>query len=635
MILLGTLVLWGYATANLTLKSGLPGFVSMNPVTAIGFVLMGVSLVILLVAGKSRALKFFGLVCAGTATLVGVLKLGGLITGTDVVFDGILFSPQVTDPTAAFLNRIAPNTAVNITFIGIALILSFRRKNMVVAQALASAAFFIGFLAILGYLFGVNDFIGLADYMPMALNTAFGFLVLSTGVLLATPGSGLMKTVTADDAGGAVARRLLPISLVIPVFIAVVSEGGRRAEAFTAEFSALLTVITSTIVFAVTIWLLAIKLHKLDAERQLTQRSLDEARIKDKLLLSSIGDGVMAIDSDWNIIRWNTAATKITGWTEQEAVGKHFKDVVSFIGAEDRIEDVRFITDAMLTNQVRFMGDNVLLINKDGKDIPVGDCAASIVDLNGAVIGAIIVLRDVTVERELRKKEHEMIKLKDDFLFRTIHDLRSPTTIIRLALDLRPEDGTLTDIDRPKLQKGIDMIQEANARIMRLVEDLLKIAKGENADTVLKKERVDLGHLVKKTLDALSVIRRSRKITANYEPPTEKVYVMADPDALKEIFDNLINNAIKYNNNGGSITIGHAVAGDSHVVFVQDTGIGIAPESATKLFTPYFRAVGNEIPGTGLGLYIVKKLLEKMNGDIRVESTLGQGAKFTVSLPRN
>lgn len=371
----------------------------------------------------------------------------------------------------------------------------------------------------------------------------------------------------------------------------------------------------------------------LEEKVQERTQQLAELNRKNETMLQSIGDGVVAIDRHWDIILWNAAAAHITGWSAGEAMGKPLREVIKFIRAEDHRESIEFIERVMLFGETTSMDQDTLLVGKDGGTVPVGDSAAPIYDpKTGKVSGAIIVFRDASSEKALKERERQLAKLKDDFLFRTVHDLRSPAANIRMALDVHAEEEVRYGAS-PRLKAGFDSIRDASARMSRLIEDLLQIARGEKSDVVLKKETIDLAKLVERVLTQSQPTASAAGVTVSQSVPDEMPHVIGDTDALKEIFDNLVNNAIKYNKKGGSVTVLYEAAGDFLKATVQDTGIGISSEDLKKLFTPYFRAEGSAVQGTGLGLYIVKNLAEKMGGTVHVHSVVGQGSQFMVTVP--
>ncbi|MBU6415389.1 HAMP domain-containing histidine kinase, partial [Patescibacteria group bacterium] len=223
-------------------------------------------------------------------------------------------------------------------------------------------------------------------------------------------------------------------------------------------------------------------------------------------------------------------------------------------------------------------------------------------------------------------------KEKDDFLFRTVHDLRSPSNTVRLILEKYAKSDFLKRY--PELKEDISIIQELDARMLQLVNDLLLVGKGEEAGTLVKKEKVDISLIIQQVLNECSAIAAVKNIKFRYDPPADLPFVAADTGLVSEVVLNLVDNAIKYNKPGGDVIISHAVMNGFLETAIQDTGIGIAPENTDNLFKPYFRGEqSGKIRGTGLGLYIVKRLVEKMNGSVGISSLVGQGTKITFSLP--
>jgi signal transduction histidine kinase len=161
---------------------------------------------------------------------------------------------------------------------------------------------------------------------------------------------------------------------------------------------------------------------------------------------------------------------------------------------------------------------------------------------------------------------------------------------------------------------------------------LLARAKGEVG--IVKKESVVLSNIIQEMLKELSPIAIKKNIKIEHIAPPDAPQVLVVVQQAKEIFSNLIDNAIKYNKDGGAIIIAHSIEGNFLKTTVKDTGADIGAENFSKLFTPYFRASASEaIQGTGLGLFIVKKFVEELGGKVSVESKIGEGTVFTVYLP--
>lgn len=249
----------------------------------------------------------------------------------------------------------------------------------------------------------------------------------------------------------------------------------------------------------------------------------------------------------------------------------------------------------------------------------------------GLIIGLIAFQSSYYVSR-IREKDDEVLRLKDEFLFRTIHDLRSPSTVIRFTVE-KYKGGEAAKND-PAFRKDLDLMSAALGRMSRLIEDLLQISRGAAPEFIVRADRLDLASIVSAAAAELAPVMDRTNVSFAYDLPAKPPMIIGDSDKLKEVFSNFLDNAVKYNRDGGSISIVHRHAGKYLVTDIADTGKGISRESLEKLFTPYFRGdADKDVPGTGLGLYITKKLLEKMGGKVEVSSTAGKGSTFSVLLP--
>lgn len=345
---------------------------------------------------------------------------------------------------------------------------------------------------------------------------------------------------------------------------------------------------------------------------------------REKLLLESVGDGVISIDRSFKIRLFNKVASSLTGFTAEEAIGKPFRDVIKFIKTDTRKDNIVFIEEAMLYGEVKYMESPTSLIRKDGTEIRIGDSASPVFNAVGEVDGCIVVFRDMT-------KEVEVEKVKDDFTFRIIHDLRSPLTVMNSILG--GDDMVNGFASKPELKEGYDLLNDATKQMLGMVNSLLTTTKAITTGSTTKKMAIT--EIINDTLKTLKPVASTRGIKYEYVPaPNLPTISVSDPEKIKEIFNNLVNNAIKYNKEAGTITITHEIIDNFLKTNVQDTGLGISPENLAKLFVSYSRVNEKEgATGTGLGLYIVKKLVEEAGGKVEVSSQEEIGSIFSVYLP--
>ena len=264
---------------------------------------------------------------------------------------------------------------------------------------------------------------------------------------------------------------------------------------------------------------------------------------------------------------------------------------------------------------------------------------------NDEYFGRFYIFEDITqrkrIEVEIRKAKSEAEKAnlaKSEFLSRMSHELRTPMNSI-LGFGQLMEMGDLN----PKQKKGVTHILNNGRHLLNLINEVLDIAGIEAGRQILTLEPVQLDTVINEITDSIEVAASKRKVSIELvDSPANILFTLADRMRLKQILINLLNNAIKYNNIGGSITIKTALQpSDEHGNFrvrisICDTGDGIRPEDIGKLFQAFERigADRTEAEGTGLGLMVVKKLAEAMNGTVGVESEVGTGSTFWIELPQ-
>lgn len=367
---------------------------------------------------------------------------------------------------------------------------------------------------------------------------------------------------------------------------------------------------------------LAESFNEMTEKMKKSHEKINQEKEKFETLLMSIGDGVFGIDKEQKIVYFNKQAEKISGYKSSSVLGKYYYDILKFVKVKDKTENIEFIRKA-LSGKASDMGNHTVLIRKDKSEVPVADSATPIKDKKGNILGAIVVFRDASKERELDRAKSELVSFAG-------HQLKAPLTYLAGNVEMLKERKL--DVESSKLA---DEIALGVNEMKKLVSDVLNISRIEQGDIELKPEPTQLEEVVDEILKESAVLTEKRNIKIEFtNPSTPLSDIMLDPKYIHEVFKNIISNAIKYTKD--TITISLDRKGDDIIFKCADNGIGIPKSEQSKIFTKFYTASNTskiETKGTGLGLSIAKVLIEKMNGRIWFESEENKGSTFYISLP--
>ena len=240
------------------------------------------------------------------------------------------------------------------------------------------------------------------------------------------------------------------------------------------------------------------------------------------------------------------------------------------------------------------------------------------------VVGAVALVEDIT---ELRRLE----QVRTDFAANVSHELKTPLTSIKGFVETLQAGA----INQPEMaQKFLNIIMMEADRLTRLINDILSISKLESGDDQVTNERIRLDKMASDVVDMLSIHAKEKEITLHTSIDPDPVVIWGNPDRVEQMLINLVDNGIKYNKPGGSVTV-KVFDNEKNVnLLVSDTGIGIAEERLFERFYRVDKGRSRSMGGTGLGLAIVKHIVMSMNGLIEVHSKLGEGTEFLVTLPK-
>ncbi len=350
--------------------------------------------------------------------------------------------------------------------------------------------------------------------------------------------------------------------------------------------------------------------------RRVTDVTADRNRLS--TVFTCMVEGVIDVDMDQNVLHINESAAKLLQVNEKESIGKP-------LWQEVRNREILNALDQAISTQSVIKAQ--MRLNRESDQLVVDIYAASLSNDDGEPIGAVLVLHDIT---ELKNLE----RIRTDFVANASHELKTPITAIRGLTETILEDDK---VDRETMMQFIGRVHAQSLRLSQLVGDLMTISRLESSHNQEDFTRINFADLARQAVRAGQVVAEDKGQDLDVELPEKEVMVMGDRQNLSQLLDNLIDNAIKYTTDSGTITVRVFQEDGFAVLQVSDTGIGISPQFQQRVFERFYRvdkARSQSLGGTGLGLSIVKNIAEKHGGSVSVKSQLGMGSTFTIRLPQ-
>ena len=386
------------------------------------------------------------------------------------------------------------------------------------------------------------------------------------------------------------------------------------------------------LIFSLVLW---IRRQKTDDNTSNLENRLSAVENKSDVVINAIDDGVLAISKDGNIELINPSAQQIIGWDQGDALGLNWKSVLKLVTSDGKdVEDLENPIAQSLSKNQPTHNDKLFLLTSSEKRILVS-IVSSPVGTDGE--GIIVVFRDITKEKAEEREQAEFISTAS-------HEMRTPVASIEgyLGLALNPATAHIDEKARDFITKA----HESAQHLGRLFQDLLDISKVEDGRMKNNPKIINVNEFLKDIFDGLATKANEKQLNYIFMPDIidegkEKslqpiFYANIDPDHFREVVSNLIENAIKYTPSGEVVV--NITGDDKQIsVSVKDSGIGIPAEDIPHLFQKFYRVDNSdtrEIGGTGLGLYLSRRLAEAMSGNLRVESKYKEGSTFYLEIPR-
>jgi PAS domain S-box-containing protein len=364
-------------------------------------------------------------------------------------------------------------------------------------------------------------------------------------------------------------------------------------------------------------------------KRKEAEEAVREAAVRLKAIVDTAVDGIITIDERGLVESMNPAAERIFGYTHQEVVGRN---ITMLMTEPDQSEHDRYLENYLRTGQQRIIGTirEVRGSRHDGSSFPM-ELAVSETRLGVRRIFTGIV-RNITERKRMEEALKDADQRKDQFLAMLAHELRNPLAPISNAVQIMKVEGP----NGPSFKWSTDVISDQIKHMTRMVDDLLDVSRITRGKVDLQKETIELAAVVDLAVEAsrplIEDYHHDLQITLAGEP----IFLQVDPARLAQVLSNLLNNAAKYTDPGGAISLTAEQLGDEVAIRVRDNGIGIPPHLLTKIFDLFTQAdqtLSRSRGGLGIGLTLVRSLIEMHDGRVTAHSEgLDQGSEFVVYL---
>jgi len=343
-------------------------------------------------------------------------------------------------------------------------------------------------------------------------------------------------------------------------------------------------------------------------------------------IIENSADGVLILDGAGRVQVFNRALSHMTGWDEQQALGRPAGEVLALHdrrGAPVPLPAMAPRRSSAAATRVYLEGD---VMRRSGPPVSLGVTVTPLYDDEGNLARAILNVVDITRFRQAEE-------LKSTFVSVVSHELKTPVALIKgYAETLRREDA---DWDRQTVRESLGVIAEEADHLASLIDNLLEASRIQAGGLKLEPTDVQLPRLAEKVVAGFRTQTAHHKFELDFGPDFPAVW--GDPERLGEVLTNLVSNAVKYSPEGGMIWVGGRSDQTGVTAYVADEGIGIAPEDQDRIFDRFYRVdsgLRRRTEGTGLGLYLVKAIIEAHGGRVWVESMPGRGSIFMFTLPK-
>jgi PAS domain S-box-containing protein len=366
-----------------------------------------------------------------------------------------------------------------------------------------------------------------------------------------------------------------------------------------------------------------------------------------RVTLSSIGDAVITTDVEGRVTFMNRVAESLTGWTQDEAMGRSLPDIFQILNEESRQPVENPALKTLSAGATVGLANHTILIAKDGTECSIDDSAAPIRNEQGEVVGTVLIFRDISERKRMEPERERLLaaaqaaqkqaeqanRLKDEFLATASHELRTPlTAVVGWSRLLRT--GKL---DAENSARALESIERNATLQTKLIDDLLDVSRIITGKLTLDRRPLEIAHVVSDAVNTVRPAADAKNIVIETSFDAEAEPVLGDANRLQQVLWNLLSNAVKFTPKNGRIEVALQRVNSEVQVSVGDSGEGISSEFLPYVFDRFSQGDGKSTrshTGLGLGLAIVRQLVELHGGTVKAHSDgPGRGATFEMRLP--
>ena len=642
-MLIALLVLGGWHFNIQRLKYPITGLVGMNPVTAITFIVLGVSF-LLFFSGSNKARGYIGSILAIIVIAASVFKLLTFYFHQLPPIDKLFYSDQIVMRDSGGANSMAFTTAISFVLSGLAVLLINKetKSKRLPAHYLAMVVMAFSLFTLLGYLYGAPEFVNFVKRFPMAVHTAGCFLLISLAILFAHPQKGITREFTSTVTGNLLGRSLFFGAIVIPVLLGELRIYFIRKEVFSTELGVTFLVVAIIFIFCLLTFYFLLRVNQIDVLRSRAENRLRKSEETFRSLVSNVKDyAIFRLDTLGNVVTWNKGAEAIKGYTADEIKGEN---ISVFYTAEDREKDIpaTLLKKAKENGQYETEGWRV---RKDGSKFWADVVITSLYDDNNVLTGYAKVTRDITESKKAKDQLNtfnEELKKQVDEKTSELQDTTSQLRQLAAYLQTAREDerkSIAREIhdELGQMLTGIKMdmvwlrkkIMPANEDISKRFDEALELINETKQS--MRRISQDLHPAVLSDLGllpALNLLFRDFEnrsgITINFTSGMDEEEEMnVSPEvsiALYRICQESLNNIAKHSE-AEKVTASLHKEDNLLVLEVHDNGRGFDLNDLPRKKT--------------LGLVSIRERVIMINGAFRIDTSPGKGTNVRVSVPVN